>query len=81
MAVKVPEEHFTERDGVLSVQRIFNNRLGWLCREHPTSDFGIDAHVEAVANHLATGRLLALQIKSGESYFERTSDAGIYVLR
>jgi hypothetical protein len=77
LAVRVPDEHFTERDGVLSVQRIFNNTFGWMCREHPTSDFGIDAHVEVVADNVAMGRVLALQIKSGESYFERTSDAGI----
>ena len=74
--MKVPDEHFTEREGVLAVQAFFNG-MKWLCREHPTSDVGIDAHVEVVDNERATGRLLALQIKSGPSYFSQTDEEGI----
>lgn len=75
--MRVPGEHFTDRAGVLAVQLIFTDELHWLCREQPTSDFGIDAHAEVVASGLATGRLLALQIKSGKSYFDQSNEKGV----
>jgi len=40
------------------------------------SDVGIDAHLEIVVEGVATGRLLALQIKSGESYFREAVPEG-----
>ena len=66
-----PTSERTERAGVLAVGEIINNRLGWIFREQPVSDFGIDAHVEVVEGDQVTGRLFALQIKSGPSYFRR----------
>lgn len=54
--------------------------MGWCFREQPTSDFGIDAHVETVVDGHLTGRLLAIQIKSGASYFREERPAG-YVYR
>lgn len=51
----------------------------WLFREQAVSDVGIDAHLEIVVEGLATGRLLALQIKSGESYFrEAVAEGFVY---
>src|SRR5581483_303565 len=64
-------------EGVAKVSLIFAQGLKWLFREEPTSDVGIDAHVEVVSADRATGRLLALQIKSGESYFEHHTDEGV----
>jgi hypothetical protein len=75
--MSVPEEHLVEREGVAKVSLIFAKELKWLFREQPTSDVGIDAHVEVVSTERPTGRLLALQIKSGESYFEHQSDDGV----
>jgi len=51
--------------------------LGWLYRDQETSDMGIDAHFEVVsdAGH-ASGRLLAVQIKSGLSYFKTEGPGG-----
>jgi hypothetical protein len=43
--------------------------LGWVFREQPTSDFGVDAHVELVGDGAPTGRLLGVQVKSGPSHF------------
>jgi hypothetical protein len=55
------------------------NDLHWLFREQVVSDVGIDAHLEIVVEGLATGRLLALQIKSGESYFrEAVAEGFVY---
>jgi len=49
-------------------------KLRWLFREQ-RPDYGVDAQVETVDVRKATGKLLGLQIKSGESFFlERTAD-------
>src|SRR5262245_25770889 len=50
--------------------------LGFAFREQPTSDFGIDAHLEPRAGSRGTGELLALQIKSGDSYFRAAARDG-----
>lgn len=42
----------------------------WLFREQPISDVGIDAHMEMVDTTGKVKQLLALQIKSGESWFK-----------
>lgn len=60
----------TERVGMNAVEAIF---LGfkWTFRGQPVSDYGIDAQVEIWEDGEFTGKLIALQIKSGESYFIR----------
>lgn len=67
-----------ERIGVSSTEKIIN-QLGMIFREQPTDDYGIDAQIETMENGCATGKLIAVQIKSGESYFnEITNDYIIY---
>jgi hypothetical protein len=58
-----------ERIGANAVDTIFLNDFGWLFREQTISDYGIDAQVEVVENNEPTGKLIALQIKTGASYF------------
>jgi len=48
----------------------------WIFREHKEVDHGIDAHMEATVGGRVTGRLLALQIKTGSSYLEEETDQG-----
>ncbi|MSM38683.1 MAG: DUF4365 domain-containing protein [Geobacter sp.] len=68
----------TERLGVSALDHFFSEQ-GWLFREQPTHDYGIDAHVEIVENERPTGKLIALQIKSGASFFkEETDDSYIF---
>jgi hypothetical protein len=50
--------------------------IGFAFREQATSDFGIDAHLERRCESGGTGALLALQIKSGDSYFREAADDG-----
>jgi hypothetical protein len=67
----------TGRIGVYAVAAMIEKELGWIFREQPTSDHGIDAQVEVVGSRSdVTGRLIALQIKSGKSYFRRASRVG-----
>ena len=69
-----------ERVGVYSVAKIFTENLGWIFREQPINDFGIDGFVEITRIRLnlkdliPTGRLLGVQIKSGKSFFKEIKD-------
>jgi len=65
-----------ERVGVSRVQEFFSRR-GWLFREQLVSDFGVDAQVEIVQQGQPIGKLVAIQIKSGESFFKETTPEGI----
>lgn len=61
----------TERLGIAALDTFFSTH-GWLFREQTTHDYGIDAHVEIVdENHRPTGKLIAIQIKSGTSFFKK----------
>jgi hypothetical protein len=66
----------TERAGVHAVAWLFEEKLKWHFREQPVSDFGIDAQVEIKDRGEPTGKLIALQIKSGVSYFSRKTKKG-----
>ncbi|MFG3324027.1 DUF4365 domain-containing protein [Micromonospora chersina] len=52
------------------------DELGWLFRDQPTEDYGIDAQAEVVDGENVRGRLLALQIKSGMSWFKEAGPEG-----
>ena len=69
-------EHFmsnsTERIGV-SYCALTAERNNWMFREQPINDIGIDAHMEFVEDDKPR-QLLALQIKSGSSWFKEKKD-------
>jgi tetratricopeptide (TPR) repeat protein len=53
--------------------------LGWILRRQADHDWGIDAQVETTdSNKRPSGRLLALQIKTGVSYFKNATTGGWY---
>ncbi|KJC36728.1 hypothetical protein UB31_35710 [Bradyrhizobium sp. LTSP849] len=68
----------TDREGVNAVGQIFTKELGWIFREQTVVDYGIDAQVEIATEKEPTGRLLALQIKSGKSFFRKRGDNYVY---
>jgi len=55
------------RLGVHGVALLVVGALGWKFREQRESDWGIDAIIEIAEDDRPIGRLIALQIKSGES--------------
>lgn len=63
----------TDRAGVYTVGLLVE-KMQWIYREQTVEDYGIDAHVEVVDGEDVTGRVLALQIKSGPSHFADTGD-------
>jgi hypothetical protein len=69
----------TERLGVSALDYFFSHN-GWIFREQTTHDYGIDAHVEIVENQRPTGKLIAIQIKAGQSFFKEEVDDS-YVFR
>ena len=67
----------TGQTGVNAVEGVFLS-MKWLFRRQFESDFGIDAQVEVVVDNKPTGQLLALQIKSGVSYFKKRDKDFVY---
>ncbi|MBB3658422.1 hypothetical protein FHX15_003669 [Rhizobium sp. BK650] len=67
----------TERLGVNAVEAIFL-QMGWIFREQTVSDYGIDAHAEPREEGAPTGQLIALQIKTGESYFRKRGNNFVF---
>lgn len=69
MSMTRPPSATTERAGVFAVGGIINS-LGWVFREQATDDYGIDAQAEVFgADGVVTGKLIALQIKSGRTTY------------
>lgn len=61
----------TNRLGINAVGLMFE-RLGWIFREQPTSDYGIDAQAEKRSpDGTGEGKLIGLQIKTGASHFRK----------
>ena len=68
----------TDREGIHAVATIFT-KMGWAFREQPTSDYGIDAQAEKInSDGKAGGKLIALQIKTGDSYFKKRGDDYVF---
>lgn len=70
------EKSQTGRLGVSKLDHYFSSR-GWLFREQFLHGYGIDAQVEIVEDEKPTGNLIAIQIKSGSSYFNEETDTDI----
>ncbi|MER5261549.1 DUF4365 domain-containing protein [Actinosynnema sp. NPDC002837] len=63
-------------EGVTHTRLAVQAELGWLFRDQPTEDCGIDAHAKVVDGEDVRGRLLALQIKGGMGYFREAAPTG-----
>lgn len=62
-----------DRLGVVKLNEFFSE-VGWLFREQFVEDYGIDAQVELILDDKPTGALIAIQVKSGTSYFKEESE-------
>ena len=63
----------TERIGV-HYCGVIAERNKWMFREQPIDDIGIDAHMEITEDTGEPKQLIALQIKSGSSWFKEQKD-------
>jgi Domain of unknown function (DUF4365)/Domain of unknown function (DUF4263) len=64
------------RLGTAAVALAVARDLGWVFREQPFDDYGIDALVEIIEDGFVSGKLFALQIKSGLGSFRNLSSDG-----
>ena len=73
----------TDRRGVNAFEGFVLNTLGWIFREQPIVDVGIDAHIEQMFNGDPTGKHLAVQIKTGLSnvHVNKNGDFDYYMSR
>lgn len=78
MTENKPRNDNTERIGVNAVEAITIKDFNWIFREQPIQDMGIDAHIELVDDGKPTGKLLAVQIKTGISHFNEKEDVLTY---
>ena len=63
--------------GVAAINLIVRKDMGWIFRQQTVSDRGIDAEIEILdADGDATGRLIALQIKTGPSFLTKQTETG-----
>lgn len=60
----------TERLGVIETDRIITKEIGWIFREQPIIDVGLDAIIEQSEEGNPTGKFLAVQIKTGKGNFQ-----------
>ncbi|WP_281356977.1 DUF4365 domain-containing protein [Fodinicola acaciae] len=64
----------TDREGIALFDLRVSRDLKWIFREQQVRDQGIDGQVEVADEDRGTGRLIAVQIKSGPSYFVEVRD-------
>lgn len=75
---KLPNQFIAERTGVLKISTLINDR-GLIFRETPHTDVGIDGQIEYVnSGGEVTGQLVAVQIKSGDSYLNDKEDHWVF---
>lgn len=65
-------------NGLTILKKIVENDLDWIFRKnHQEDDFGIDAYFDIIAEFgQVTGKSIAVQVKTGKSYFNEKNDLG-----
>lgn len=64
-----------DRRGINAFENFVLNKLKWIFREQPITDIGIDAYIEQVINGDSTGKLIAVQVKTGIGNVSINKDA------
>ncbi|OEC81020.1 hypothetical protein A9D46_06805 [Photobacterium damselae subsp. damselae] len=70
--MKVKKTSATAKKGVIQVEDVVNDHGSIFRPVHQEDDIGIDGFIELVENEEATGKLIAVQVKSGESYVAKS---------
>lgn len=65
--------------GINYVSHIINDKIGWIFRRNPQEyDFGIDGYIDIIEpDGSVTGKSVAIQIKTGTSYFREDSHGDV----
>src|SRR5688572_20014221 len=75
---KMSRNRQTGEKGVTVLKEIIEATLGWIYRpNHLENDFGIDGYMDIITDTgQITGKSIAFQLKSGDSYFEEQNEIG-----
>jgi len=75
---KYNPNRLTAEKGVTLVKKLIENEFGWIFRPTPLEhDFGIDGYIDIVNDkNYITGKSIAIQIKTGSSYFNQSTSSG-----
>lgn len=65
-----------DRTGISEVSKLIS-QMKLIFREQPVDDYGIDGQIEILDGEYANGKLIAVQVKSGKSYFNEVSNNNI----
>lgn len=76
---KINLNTLTGEKGTTILKKIIETELGWLYRQnHQENDFGIDGYIDIITEvGQITGKSIAIQLKSGNSYFKEQNEIGI----
>jgi hypothetical protein len=69
--MKYSKSKTTGKAGVLYVDNIVNSQGSVFRPVHQEDDFGIDGFIELVKSEMVSGQLIAVQIKTGDSYLSK----------
>jgi len=75
---KYNSSRLTGDKGITLVSKIIEDKFNWIFRAIPQEhDFGIDGYIDIVNNEsYVTGKSIAIQIKTGPSYFKKKTSYG-----
>lgn len=72
---KYTKSNSTGQKGLTILTKIVEKELGWVVRpNHQETDFGIDVYLDVTINEFVTGKSIAAQLKSGNSYLKELDD-------
>lgn len=69
--MKWQKKNRTATEGVLFVETVVNEHGSIFRPIHQETDIGIDGHIELINAENASGKLIAVQVKSGDSYLAK----------
>ncbi len=72
--MKHTKENVTGKTGVIHVQKVVNDHGSIFHPVHEENDLGVDGFIELVKAEVSSCRVLAVQVKSGDSYLSDSSD-------
>src|ERR1700752_5454864 len=77
--MRYPATQTAAKEGAIFVQKSVNGHGSVFHPVHQENDLGIDGFIELVKSEESTSRLVAAQIKFGDSYFNSEDEFVLYV--